>query len=121
MPDEQPVGGKPDSPSERWTLGFLIDVILTRDPWMHRTDIAAATGTELTLTPEHDGVLVADVVQEWANRHGQAVDLVLTGPVGGSWSFGTGGPQLRLDAVEFCRLLSGRGPAEGLLAVEVPF
>ncbi|MBW3551474.1 MAG: maleylpyruvate isomerase family mycothiol-dependent enzyme [Proteobacteria bacterium] len=42
MPDAQPVGGKPDSPSEKWTFGFLIDVILTRDPWMHRTDIAAS-------------------------------------------------------------------------------
>ena len=30
---------------EPWTFGYLIDVILTRDPWMHRLDIAAATGT----------------------------------------------------------------------------
>ena len=29
---------------EPWTFGYLIDVILTRDPWMHRLDIAAATG-----------------------------------------------------------------------------
>ena len=29
---------------EPWTFGFLFDVILTRDPWLHRTDIAAATG-----------------------------------------------------------------------------
>lgn len=57
MPDAQPVGGKPDSPAERWTFGFLVDVILTRDPWMHRTDIAAATGAPLALTAEHDGVL----------------------------------------------------------------
>lgn len=121
MPGVQPVGGKPDSPVERWTLGFLVDVVLTRDPWMHRTDIAAATDTPLVLTPEHDGVLVADVVEEWAARHGQPCSLVLTGPAGGQWSWGTGGPALEMDAVTFCRALSGRGAAEGLLAVEVPF
>lgn len=121
MPIEQPVGGRPDSPMEKWTLGFLVDVILTRDLWLHRTDLAAATGAEMVLTPEHDGVLVADVAQEWAGRHGQPCDLVLTGPAGGSWSWGSGGPSLELDAVTFCRALSGRGPAEGLLAQEVPF
>ena len=35
---------------EPWTFGYLIDVILTRDPWMHRLDIAAATGTPPRLT-----------------------------------------------------------------------
>lgn len=121
MPDEQPVGGQPDSPQERWTFGFVIDVILTRDPWMHRTDIAAATGNPLMLSADHDGVLVADVAQEWAQRHGQSCSLVLTGPAGGAWSWGSGGQRLELDAVQFCRALSGRGPGEGLLGVEVPF
>ncbi|MGI8614010.1 MAG: hypothetical protein ACR2KL_08750 [Nocardioidaceae bacterium] len=101
--------------------GYLIDVILTRDPWMHRTDIAEATGARLGATAEHDGILVDDVVKEWAARHGQPCTLVLAGPAGGSWSFGTGGPRLQTDAVQFCRGLSGRGPAEGLLAIEVPF
>jgi len=121
MSGDQPVGSRPDSPAERWTVGYLVDVILTRDPWMHRTDIAAATGTPLTLTAEHDGVLVADVVKEWAARHGQPCSLLLTGPAGGSWSFGSGGPALQCDAVQFCRGVSGRGRAAGLLAVEVPF
>ncbi len=117
----QAAGGKPDSPQEAWTFGYLIDVVLTRDPWMHRTDIAAATGASLTLTAEHDGVLVDDVVKEWAARHGQACSLMLTGPAGGSWSFGTGGPVFETDAVQFCRGLCGRGSPEGLLATEVPF
>lgn len=121
MPDEQAVGSKPDSPVERWSFGFLIDVIMTRDPWLHRTDIAAATGTAMTLTREHDGVLVDDVVREWAARHGRAATLTLTGPAGGTWTWGTGGPHLELDAVEFCRTISGRGKGEGLLATEVPF
>lgn len=75
----------------------------------------------MQLTADHDGLLVADVVAEWAERDRQPCTLTLTGPVGGSWSFGTGGPDLQLDAVEFCRLLAGRGVADGLLAVEVPF
>lgn len=121
MPDEQPLGGRPDSGTEQWTFGYLVDVILTRDVWMHRSDIAQATGQPMELTPEHDGVLVADIAQEWAARHGSSCRLTLTGPAGGSWSFGAGGPELELDAVDFCRVLAGRGTGDGLLATEVPF
>lgn len=122
MPEEQPV--EPGRVYERWTFGYLLDVILTRDPWAHRTDIAAATGAELVLTPDHDGVLVADVAREWAERHGQPCTLTLTGPAGGSWTFGAEGDTAaayELDAVEFCRILSGRGAGDGLLATRVPF
>ena len=117
-PELQPVG---DGSHEPWTFGYVIDVILTRDPWMHRIDIAQATGRGLKLTADHDGVLVADVVQDWADRHVQPYDLTLTGPAGGHWSAGTGGPELELDAVEFCRIVSGRGTGEGLLGTRVPF
>lgn len=108
-------------PDEAWTIGYLIDVILTRDPWMHRADIARATGARHVLTAEHDGVIVADVVAEWAGRHGQPYTLHLTGPAGGSWASGEDGPLIETDAVEFCRMLSGRGHAGGLLATQVPF
>jgi hypothetical protein len=75
----------------------------------------------VVLTAEHDGQLVADVVAEWALRHGRPYRLHLTGPAGGTWSTGSGGPDLELDAVEFCRVLSGRGAGSGLLAQQVPF
>jgi len=107
--------------TERWAMGYLVDVILTRDTWMHRSDITLATGREMRLTPDHDGVLVADVVAEWAARHGRPCSLTLTGPAGGSWTFGSGGPSYELDAVQFCRILSGRGNGEGLIATPVPF
>jgi uncharacterized protein (TIGR03083 family) len=110
-----------DSHDEAWRIGYLIDVILTRDPWMHRADIARATGADLVLTAGHDGVIVADVVAEWAARHGQPYTLHLTGPAGGSWTSGDGGPLLETDAIEFCRVLSGRGQASGLLTTQVPF
>ena len=117
MPEPQQVGGR----DEAWTIGYLVDVILTRDPWMHRADIARATGAAHVLTAEHDGVLVADVAAERAARHGKPYTLRLTGPAGGAWASGKGGPVIETDAVEFCRALSGRGHADGLLAIQVPF
>jgi hypothetical protein len=56
-------------------MGYLLDTILTRDPWMHRVDIARATGRDMVLTADHDGRIVADVVAEWARRHGQPFTL----------------------------------------------
>jgi hypothetical protein len=113
----QEVGGR----SERWTLGFLNDVVYTRDTWMHRVDISRVIGRPVELTAEHDGVLVRDVVREWAERHGQPYSLTLTGPAGGAFGAGTDGLPLELDAVEFCRVVSGRGSGPGLLAQPVPF
>jgi uncharacterized protein (TIGR03083 family) len=103
------------------SLGYLVDRIYTRDAWMHRVDLARATGRPLQLTADHDGRIVADVVPEWADAHGRPVTLRLTGPAGGTWSRGAGGPQLELDAVEFCRVVSGRAPGDGLLGTPVPF
>lgn len=117
LPGSQIVGGK----AETWTIGYLMETILTRDPWMHRLDIALATGRHPVLTPDHDAVIVADVVSEWAGRHGQAVRLTLTGPAGGRWQFGAGGPDMTLDAIEFIRAVSGRAPAVGLLETQIPF
>jgi uncharacterized protein (TIGR03083 family) len=117
MPMKEEVGGKP----ETWKLGYLLDVILTRDAWMHRVDITRATGHELVLTPDHDGRIVADVVAEWARRHGQPFTLVLDGSAGGTFTNQDGGEAMTLDAVEFCRILSGRATGTGLLTTEVPF
>ena len=107
---------------ERWRLGYLVDVILTRDAWLHRIDLCRAVGVEPQLDADHDGRIVADVVAEWARRHGGPYHLVLTGPAGGTFTGGgSGAEELRLDAVEVCRTLSGRAEADGLLATEVPF
>jgi uncharacterized protein (TIGR03083 family) len=109
---------------EAWTFGYLIDVILTRDPWMHRLDIAAATGTPLHLTADHDGVIVANVVDEWAGRHGKDFELTLTGPAGGTWTAGANGPAWTLDAIDFCRA-TARRPAsvslDELMNTEIPY
>lgn len=117
VPTPQYVGGR----EEIWTIGYMVDTILTRDPWMHRMDIARATGHAPVLTGDHDGDIIADVVTEWADLHGLPYRLRLTGPAGGSWSTGDGGPTLEMDAIDFCRVLSGRDSGDGLLTTEVPF
>ena len=117
MPMKEDVGGK----QETWRIGYLLDVILTRDPWMHRVDVARATAREVVLTPEHDGRIIADVVAEWARRHGQPFRLTLMGAAGGEFVAGVGGDPITIDAVEFCRVLSGRAHGTGLLSQEVPF
>lgn len=108
---------------ERWTLGYLFDIVTTRDPWMHRLDISRATGRPMTLRSEHDGRLVSDVVADWARRHGQPFTLVLTGPAGGRWRSGTDGDgdHVELDALDFCWTLSGRAEGQGLMSTPVPF
>jgi hypothetical protein len=88
---------------------------------MHRIDICRATGRDALLTAGHDGRILADVVADWARRHGQPFTLTLTGPAGGWFRAGDCGPDLELDAVQFARILSGRDRASGLLATAVPF
>ena len=106
---------------ERWSIGYLVDVILNRDAWLHRVDLSRAVGVELELTADHDGRIVADVVAEWARRHGRPFRLTATGPAGGTFVAGTAGEELEVDAVELCRMLSGRAPGTGLLSTPVPF
>jgi len=117
MPMKQAFAGA----TETWKMSYLLDTILTRDPWMHRVDIARATGRDLELTSGHDGRIIADVVAEWARRHGQPFTLALTGPAGGYFTAGDTGEQITLDAVEFCRTVSGRTQGDGLLTQQVPF
>lgn len=113
VPFGPPLGTKP--------LGYLFDRILTRDQWLHRIDLCRAVGREPELTADHDRPLVSDAVGEWASRHRQPFHLTLTGPAGGRWGGGEGGEVLELDAVEFCRIVSGRAAGDGLLATRVNF
>jgi uncharacterized protein (TIGR03083 family) len=110
-------------------LGHLADVIYTRDVWLHTIDIARAAGRVPDVGASVHRRVVADVVAEWARRHGRPVDVVLTGPAGGHYR-NSGSPRsraaapaltLEYDAIEFCRVLSGRESGEGLLATRVLF
>jgi hypothetical protein len=75
----------------------------------------------MVLTADHDGRLVADVVAEWAGRHGQPFSLVLSGPAGGRWATDDGAEGIEMDALDFCWTLAGRAPGTGLLETPVPF
>ncbi len=109
---------------ETWKLGYLIDTIYLRDLWMHRVDVTHALDRPLQLSGDHDGRIIADVVAEWARRHGKPFVLDLTGPAGGTYVHNEDLPEaerISMDAVEFCRTLAGREPAAGLLTTVVPF
>jgi len=88
--------------------------------WMHRIDLARATGKTLDLDPGHDGRIVADLVAEWAGTHGEPFTLSLDGPAGGEYRSGTGGEHVDMDAIEFGRILSGRGQGTGILRHPLP-
>ncbi|HEX5097046.1 MAG TPA: maleylpyruvate isomerase family mycothiol-dependent enzyme [Acidimicrobiia bacterium] len=108
----EPVGRKP--------LGFLTDMGFTRDVWMHRVDIRRATGKTMELTAEHDGRIVADIVADWSTTHADPFTLELDGPAGGHFTRGSGGEHVRIDAVEFTRILSLRETGTGVLANPFP-
>jgi uncharacterized protein (TIGR03083 family) len=99
---------------------YLIDVVMTRDVWMHRIDLCRAVGVEPVLTAEHDGRLVQDMVADWQHVHGHSFVLELEGPAGGLYVSGDGRERLAMDAMEWIWTLSGRGTGSGLLEKELP-
>lgn len=115
------VGSMPSGLPTRVTVGEGVDTVMTRDVFMHRIDIARAADLDPALGGEADRRLLADIVAEWAQRHGQPVRLRLLGPAGGSYHQHEGGPRIELGADDFCIAVSGRAPAEGLLATHVLF
>ncbi len=112
-------------------LGYLTDLIMTRDVWIHRLDLCRATGREMVLTAEHDGRITALVVRELADHLAKTVGetsvvLHLTGPAGGRWSMGDAagpGATITMDACDLHWLAAGRTTAaelqqNGLVSVD---
>ena len=112
LPFGPPIGWAP--------LKYLLDVGFTRDVWAHRIDICAALGRPVDATADHDGRLVADIVGEWADLHGEPFEVVLDGPAGGKFTQGAGGERVEIDAFDFVRTLSGRLPGTGVLRHPLP-
>lgn len=108
------------APVGRQPLAYLFDMGFTRDVWMHRIDLAQATGKPIDVDREHDGRIVADLVAEWAAIHGEPFTLQLDGPAGGVFEQGGGGETLTLDAIEFSRILAERSEGEGVLRHKLP-
>jgi uncharacterized protein (TIGR03083 family) len=108
------------APVGRQSVSYLFDMGFTRDTWMHRIDLTHAAGTPFDADAAHDGRIVADLVAEWAGTHGEPFTLALSGPAGGLFASGTGGAQVELDAIEFCRILAERVHGEGVLRHPLP-
>ena len=87
--------GKP----ETWSIGYLIDVILTRDSWMHRLDLARATNGTPVLTAER------------ARARSLDIGLIFQ-------SFNLIGDLTVYENVEYPLTLRGASPAERRATVE---
>ncbi|MFQ6028398.1 MAG: maleylpyruvate isomerase family mycothiol-dependent enzyme, partial [Dehalococcoidia bacterium] len=103
-------------------IGYLTDLIYTRDMWMHRLDICRATGRGMSLTADHDGRIVELVMRDLGKklhrRLGKRnIRVELTGPAGGIFDFGSGsGPSatLQMDTLDFNWLAAGRTSPEDI-------
>ncbi|GAA1864801.1 maleylpyruvate isomerase family mycothiol-dependent enzyme [Asanoa iriomotensis] len=100
----------PESPLAEPNLGYLLDVIMARDTWMHRLELARATSRVFDVD-EHDFEIVGQVVRDldrgWRRP---PLRLELTGPAGGVWEIGTGPPveSVTADTLGMMLHLSGR-------------
>jgi uncharacterized protein (TIGR03083 family) len=100
-----PFVGPPEGLSN---LGFLANVIFTRDTFMHRIDIARATDAELSLGPDEVRI-VADIVRNWWRAGSGGARLSLTGGAGATYvTPEEPRAEISADAIEFCRFLAGR-------------
>lgn len=111
------------------SLRYLLDVVYTRDWWMHRYDICAATGKEMTVDAAHDGRMVDLIVRDVAHvlqDNGLAersLLLELDGAAGGAYLFGPDAQPdtvLRMDLFTFALRTSGRiSPLEAYRRIAV--
>lgn len=98
------------------SFAYLLDVLSNRDTWMHRLEIARATGNPF-VTGEHDiGIVtqvLADLAQSWA---GPPITLVLTGAAEVRVPLGAAEPVavVRADTLDYLWQLSGRAGAPTL-------
>lgn len=108
-------------------LGYLVNPILSRDNYMHRVDIARATGREFPCDAT-DLRLAEDVLRDWVRR--RDVDATITLDDSATYVAGAGRSQIRATIPDLMRVLSGRGDASEIdaddegrawIAAGVPF
>lgn len=117
----------------RMALGYVHDILLARDLWMHRDDMCQALGRPFDAGPYAEEVIAQvmyDVIDGpwWGDR--PTVVLELTGQGGGTYRLGRDEPVGRaaVDAVGYMRTLSGRddapvvsGDADAVRSCRMPF
>lgn len=97
-------------------IGYLTDLIYTRDMWMHRLDLCRATGREMVMTSGHDERIVALVMRDLEKKlrsklRTTSIVYHLSGNIGGMWQLGAKVPPaatIKLDVLDFNLLASGR-------------
>lgn len=77
------------------TLDHLLNVVFPRDMWIHRLDLADATGRNFEITPGHDTMLLEGVLVDMERNvrkllPGRSLVLTIDGPAGGTWRLGEG-------------------------------
>ncbi len=112
-------------PQGEWLrLSHLLDEVYTRDTWMHRLDIARATGRPFFTDANHDGRIVALVMRELdrvlaKHLRGESVRFLLRGTAGGAWLVGQSRQaqsSIEMDVLDFNIYASGRYTYEEALA-----
>lgn len=92
------------------TIDYFIRVLMPREAWLHRTDIATAARRPVGMGAQ-DGEIVRQVIRDLAaSWPGPTVIVDLGGPMGGRWSLGAGKPvaEVHSDPVRYVRLAAGR-------------
>jgi Mycothiol maleylpyruvate isomerase N-terminal domain len=97
-------------------LGYLTDLIYTRDMWMHLPDLCHAAGTDMVQTAQHDGRIVALVMRDLGRQlmpklEEDSIVYELAGVAGGIWRMGRRTQPvatLAMDVLDFNLLASGQ-------------
>ena len=106
----------PVPPVGMMPLRDLLQRIFSRDMWLHRLDIADATGRPFELADEHNALMLALVVEDTARfmnkrRPTANVTLHLNGEAGGQWQLARGAEApltLSMTVDDFVRRTGGR-------------
>jgi hypothetical protein len=107
---------------EKIGLGYIQDILLTRDLWMHRDDVCQALGREFDAGP-YAAEVVAQVMLDLEDGPfwpGTPVLLTLTGQGGGTYRLGQGDPiaTVSTDAVGYMRTVSGRDDQPAVVLID---
>jgi uncharacterized protein (TIGR03083 family) len=90
------------------SLGFVAETIFTRDLFMHRIDIANATGGTMSEGPREARIL-GDCLKEWGRASKAQVHVHLSGGAGGDYSVGDRArASITARATDLARMLAGR-------------
>jgi uncharacterized protein (TIGR03083 family) len=97
---------------DKLSLGYIQDILLARDLWMHRDDVCQALGREFDAGPYAEAVIAQVMldIEDGPFWQGTSVVLVLSGQGGGTYRLGRDEPiaTVQTDAVGYMRTLSGR-------------